>query len=402
MHRRVSLLVTGSEILDGRVVDTNSNYIAAALSREGVELVKIISCDDSESAIMESISFLLARSEIVVISGGLGPTTDDLTREAVASYAGVELKTDQTVLEKLVESYRKRGRQLDASNHKQADFPEGATIIDNPNGTAPGFITRVKRQGAPAKHIAALPGVPFEMKPMFDETVLPYILWEFGSSRRLNRRVLRTCGIPEADLNTRIGSLRLDPEIIVSYRASFPEIQLILKTSGSEETLESEARRVRAELGDEHIFSESLEQGYAETLLAKLSASAKTLAITDYGSGGFFTRHLGSKEFPELFLGMNVYRTLPEKFRSLAAQDPEMLARELAQLARTQFSSDIGLGLVAPVPAASSEATTSDFFVALSTASGDSSRKFLYNYSPRLFRSAVSFRALEFLRQSLG
>lgn len=230
---RVALLTTGSELLDGRVTNSNATFIGGQLEALGAKLKFILSCDDDREEFLKSLAFLAREVEVILISGGLGPTTDDLTREVVSDFLKVPLVEDPLALESIKTWYEARHRELNEANRIQALIPKGASVILNPYGSAPGFMTRFNAEEKKEVSIIALPGVPRELKGMFVDSVLreitpPQALPDYQEFWRL-------FGIPESEVSkiaTPIISSFVNEKatLKVSYRASFPEVHLTLKS----------------------------------------------------------------------------------------------------------------------------------------------------------------------------
>ena len=289
MVSSIAILVTGAEVLDGRVVDTNSSFMASQLRERGMVVGEIRTLPDSQPLIVEGLRALAAKHAVIIVSGGLGPTTDDLTREAVAEFTGTKLEENLEVRARLEAFYQERRRVMSPTNLKQATFPTGSTIIPNPRGTAPGFSIRSQRSAHHEVVIAAVPGVPAEMRPMFEESLLPLIQSRVASSPPLSRLVMRIFGLPESEVGARIEQCRLDSRIEVSYRAAFPEIQVILKATESS-LLTAAKLPVEKALGEHHIFSRTLDDSLESIVHELLRASSTTVAVAESCTGG----HLGA------------------------------------------------------------------------------------------------------------
>jgi len=164
----IGILVIGDELTSGMTVDTNSSFIASELNAQGWRVSAVMAVGDDENAIKGGLEYLLGISGALVVTGGLGPTVDDITTEAVAGAFGLDLYTDEAVLERLKERFDRIGLPWTENNAKQAMFPEGAAIIDNPVGTACGFL--LERDDRP---VAVMPGVPGEAKKMLSDGVIP-------------------------------------------------------------------------------------------------------------------------------------------------------------------------------------------------------------------------------------
>lgn len=165
-----AVLSTGTELTRGELVNTNASFLSEQLTQLGFEVVEGLTVDDDEARIAAAIDRFASRVKVVVCTGGLGPTTDDLTAAAAAKALGVGLVRDAASLERIRRRFEALGRTMNMANEKQADFPEGASVIPNPVGSAPGFTFELR-----GTRFFFLPGVPFEMKAMFDESVVPAI-----------------------------------------------------------------------------------------------------------------------------------------------------------------------------------------------------------------------------------
>jgi nicotinamide-nucleotide amidase len=196
------IVAIGSELLLGQIVDTNSAWMAQRLTALGVNLYFKSVVGDNPGRMKEVISRALERADIVITSGGIGPTQDDLTREIVAEVTGRKLVQDRRMLAQVEEHFRRRARPMTPNNIRQAYMPEGAIPIKNPNGTAPCFIVE-DRRGI----IYSLPGVPVEMKWLFEHEVEPYLRRKFNLSEVIHYRVLKVIGIGESAVDDKIGHL---------------------------------------------------------------------------------------------------------------------------------------------------------------------------------------------------
>lgn len=196
------IVMIGSELLLGELQDTNATYLARTLAEAGIPLLWKTTVGDNLARIAAALRHALSRSDIVLCSGGLGPTEDDLTREALAALMGVPLVYHPAVMEAIESRFARLGRKITGNNRKQAMAPDGVEIIPNPNGTAPGLWARLSD-----KVVVCMPGVPFELKPMFQESILPRICQEFGFSGVIRAWNLRVCGMGESRIDALIGDL---------------------------------------------------------------------------------------------------------------------------------------------------------------------------------------------------
>ena len=196
------IITTGTELLLGEIVDTNAPFIARQLRSIGVNLYYKTTVGDNRERLAQVIRQALDRSDVVIITGGLGPTVDDITREAVADATGRELILRPDIVDHLRDFFARRGRTFTDNNLRQAYLPQGAIMLPNPIGTAPGFIVE-----DPRGTIIVMPGVPMEMKRMMTEQVIPYLKNRMTDQAVILARILHTAGIGESAIDHRIGSL---------------------------------------------------------------------------------------------------------------------------------------------------------------------------------------------------
>ncbi|MCB0357995.1 MAG: competence/damage-inducible protein A [Bdellovibrionales bacterium] len=411
MPRTLSVLTIGSEILDGRVQDTNANYIAQELIACGLSASQFHTCDDDLSAIVNALAFLFRASDAVVITGGLGPTDDDLTREAVAAFCGQELIESPDVLAHLKAYFQRKRRTLDPSNNKQALIPEGATIIPNPVGSAPGFIVEASFEGREIA-LCALPGVPRELKPMLKADVVPYLCGRLQRGSAPARSALRLFGLPEAEVGSRLTCLSFPSDLKLSYRAHFPEIQLLFSADTTEVVLDAVAR-ARTALGEEFIFSNDIAVGLEEAVHRLLIEKQQTLALAESCTGGMVgsmvTRTSGSSAY---FLGGVVSYSNQAK-KSLLGVDAEILtrfgavshetAKQMAEGARTRFVSDIAISVtgIAGPEGGTQDKPVGTFYLGLATERGTQTLKFFFDGTREGVRRYAAFCALDLLRRQL-
>lgn len=202
---RAEIINTGTEILLGQILNSNARFLGERLAELGIDLYFQTTVGDNGSRLAEAVRIAMERSDIVIVTGGLGPTMDDLTKETIAETLGIQMYMDENSLNHIEEFFRIRGRTMPEINKKQALMPEGALVISNTMGTAPGVIIE---QGE--KIIVILPGPPVEMQPMFEETVVPYIIEKNGSDKTvIVSRVLRVLGLGESTVEERIKDIVL-------------------------------------------------------------------------------------------------------------------------------------------------------------------------------------------------
>src|SRR5512134_2139131 len=234
------IITIGTEILLGEIVDTNTRYIARTLRGLGVDLYRTITIGDNVERIADAIRHSMDRAEIVITTGGLGPTVDDPTREAVAKAAGVELEFRQDLWEQVVAIISRYGRKPSENQKRQAYIPAGAIAIPNPVGTAPCFIVETEHNA-----VVSLPGVPNEMEHILHESVIPYLQKRFHLDEIIKIRVLHCAGLGEGMIDEQIADLETlsNPTVGLAAHTGVVDIRIAAKAKS-----EMEADRMIAEI----------------------------------------------------------------------------------------------------------------------------------------------------------
>ena len=198
---RCEVLAVGTELLLGQIVDTNSSWMGEQLAAAGIDSHYQTKVGDNLTRIVQALRIALSRSDAVIVCGGLGPTQDDITREAIAEVMNVPLERDPTIVSRIEKMFADRGREMADNNRRQGDVPAGATVIPQTRGTAPGLICPVGH-----KVVYAVPGVPHEMKDMLERAVLPDLQARAGTRATIKSRVVRTWGLAESTLAEKVAS----------------------------------------------------------------------------------------------------------------------------------------------------------------------------------------------------
>jgi nicotinamide-nucleotide amidase len=255
---KASIVAIGDELLIGQVLDTNSSWLASELTKQGIKVQSVSVIADQASPILSALESESKQSDIIIFTGGLGPTKDDITKETLADYFGVGLRTDQDTLDRISSWFAKRGIELIEENIDQAKIPENCTVLPNYVGTAPGMWFDHQ-----SKIIVSLPGVPYEMMELFVKEVLPRILEKRGSEEAIEHRTLVVSGIPESLLSKHLNNFeaRLPEGLQLSYLPNFQNIRLRLTNykpvsndlSAVYSDLRSEVREYLIAEGDKQI-----------------------------------------------------------------------------------------------------------------------------------------------------
>ncbi len=285
--KTAAIISTGDELVQGRTVDTNASFIADRLASVGIEVVTVVTVGDFSGRIEEAWRDSLARAPVVISTGGLGPTADDLTTETISRVAGVDLHLDDSEAERIRQIFEAMGRTMPDNNLKQAMIPDGATIIPNALGTAPGYRLPLEASGSTSTAVV-LPGVPREMKAMLDQDVVPWLVEQTDGTRFFSR-TFQTFGMSESALDEALEGAVDESEGRLSFRASFPQIAVRVMVSADEETdaqrqLDALSETIRSRLGGT-IFAEGDET--MEAVVGTLLRDAgKTLATAESCTGG--------------------------------------------------------------------------------------------------------------------
>jgi len=344
-----ALLAVGDELLDGRVNDTNSDFIIDKFEPLGLKVVMRINVGDDMDHIGQALSLCMALSHVVIITGGLGPTGDDLTREAVAAALGLPLHRDERLEEALKGFFKAMGRKMSHTNLKQADLVEGAVPIGARLGTAPGQW--VVKDG---KMVVLIPGVPREMRDMIEGDVIPLLSERLALMDRSRKATFLVAALPESELAEQVEKALSGMEDIgVAYRAMMGQIEVKLSTRGEYAGFEEAERRLREALGP-WIVGEG-----ADTLEGNLGGELRrrglTLAVAESLTGGMvgerITRVPGSSGY---FSGSLVAYTYDAKKKLLGVDEDllrsrgavsEEVAEAMAKGARERLSSHLGIAL---------------------------------------------------------
>jgi nicotinamide-nucleotide amidase len=346
------LLTIGDEILYGQIVDTNAQWMSVELTKAGIQVIRKTSVGDREDEILTAFAEAEKRADIILITGGLGPTSDDLTKPCLAKYFDCALKLHSEALAEVTEFFKSRGRELTDVNRKQAELPECCEKITNVMGTAPGMW--FERNG---KVFVSMPGVPHEMKRMMTDLIIPRLRKTFNPPTILHK-MIRTVGIGESFLAEKIAGWEktLPPHIRLAYLPSLGEVKLRLTATGSDRDAlvkETEALTEKLKpLAGDYIFGydeDPLEVVVGNTLREK----KLTLSVAESCTGGYLSHLItsipGSSDY---FLGGIIPYAYEIKMRQLGVK-PETLEqfgavseptiREMANLVRAKFNTDIGV-----------------------------------------------------------
>jgi nicotinamide-nucleotide amidase len=282
----VEIVTIGTEILLGHLTDTNSTFIAAHLADAGVDVFAKHSVGDNTDRLASMLEAALERADGVITTGGLGPTVDDLTKDAVARAVGVELELHEPSLRAIEARFAAMGRAMSDNNKRQAILPKGCFVLENPHGTAPGFAA-VRADG---KFVASMPGVPREMKPMLIERLIPWLSQRYSLKSAIYTKTLHTVGISESELDRRIEDLfrSLDnPKIAVLAHAGRVDVKVMAKAqtrAAADAMIEPLAAELRSRIGTGYFGDDSTTLGSA--IIDVLKARKLTIGTAESCTGG--------------------------------------------------------------------------------------------------------------------
>ena len=350
---RCEVLAIGTELLLGQIVDSNSAWIGEQLAASGIDSYEHRVIGDNQTRIVDALRDLLGRSDAVLICGGLGPTQDDLTRDAIAELMGVPLVRRMDLAEQIATMFRARLRDMPQNNLRQADIPEGGDAIPNPIGTAPGLCCPVD-----GKVVYAVPGVPYEMQLMVTEHVIPDLLRRSGQVAAIVSRSLKTWGTSESALAEMVAH-RLDaldaagnPTIAFLARGIEGLVVRITAKAETEEAaralVEDEERELRKILGD-LVFGVD-DETMEHAVLARLRERGWTLGVAESVTGGLIGARIANVPgASETFRGtIGAYAT--DVKRSILGVTAELVvseesARQMAEGARRVLGADVGIAV---------------------------------------------------------
>ena len=347
------LITIGDEILSGNTVDTNSNFIATELKNIGIKVSQIFTISDEIETIKNTLESALATGDLIITTGGLGPTRDDKTKKAIAEFFHDEIALDEATFNHLKAYMEKRGRlEILERNREQAFVPTKSTVFQNHFGTAPCMM--MEQDG---KLLFSLPGVPYEVKPLIKDQIIPYLKEKFNLSY-ISTRIVSVVGIPESILADKIESweLALPGNLALSYLPVGTRVKLRLTASGEDESilqklLETEIQKLFPIIGD-HIFATS-EDKIDKILGEILNERKMTVSTAESCTGGELARMITSNSgSSKYFLGGVVPYATEKKIKILKVKKEtvdkftvvsELVAMEMAKGCQDLFGTDISL-----------------------------------------------------------
>ncbi|BDG60529.1 competence/damage-inducible protein A [Caldinitratiruptor microaerophilus] len=414
---RAELVFVGTELLLGEILNTNAQYLSRRLAELGVDVYYQVTVGDNPERLEGALRQAIGRADVVLTSGGLGPTDDDLTREVAAALSGRPLREDPAVLAEIAAWFERAGRPMTANNRRQAMVPEGATVLPNPVGTAPGLIVPVgepRQPGGEPPALVLMPGPPPELTRMFEDHVVPYLTRRMGGTPlRLFTRTLRFCGIGEsalADAVQDILAAQTDPTIAPYAKPG--EVHLRLATKAADAAI-AEARfapvveAIRQRVG-QHLFGTdetTLEQAVGDLLRQR----GWTLALAESCTGGLVAKRItdvpGSSAY--FLAGYVTYSNaakmdvlgVPAETLAQHGAVSEATVRAMAEGARRRSGATVAVSVsgIAGPGGGTPEKPVGTVWIGLAYPGGVRARQFLFRGSRDHIRQVTAQYALAYL-----
>ncbi|MCK8824265.1 competence/damage-inducible protein A [Fuchsiella alkaliacetigena] len=409
---RAEIVSIGTELLLGQIVDTNSAYIAERLAELGIDVYYISTVGDNRERLKSRLEDSLQRADIVITTGGLGPTDDDLTREVIAEVCGVELIKKENLVKQIEDFFAELGREMTENNLSQAYLPAGAKPIINSWGTAPGILMEHQEQ-----IIFSTPGVPREMREMMEETIIPYLEERMASKELIKSKVLKVCGYGESTLEAKIKDIlqqQSNPTIALLAGKSQIKLRITAKAESEKEAqslITKEETRLRARL-KEAIFAVD-EETMEEVVAVALKEQGLRLAAAESCTGGLISHRLTNVPGSSKYFKQGVVAYSKQAKKELLAVSNCILAEygvvspqvaeEMALGVKELAQSDLGLGItgLAGPSGGSKEKPIGLVYFALANQQGVSSFKFKFHGKRMQVKELAAQYALDKLRRYL-
>ncbi|MBM3838992.1 MAG: competence/damage-inducible protein A [Verrucomicrobia bacterium] len=416
----IEIINTGTELMLGSVLNTHQQWLCRELANLGYTVERQVAIPDTGPAIREAVREALSRSDLIITTGGLGPTSDDLTRELIADLLGRALDEDAGILSRIEKFFALRRRPMPDRVRVQALVPEGATVVPNHHGTAPGLLLEIPsgqfRKADRASFLLMLPGPPRELYPMFTEQVVPRLKEILPLEHPFASRTLKTSGLGESMIEEKIAG-PLEPLVNrgleVGYCAKFGEVEVRLAARGAEaEPLIREGEAIVRGLLNKHIFGSGPDQ-LEGVVIRLLTERNQTLATAESCTGGYISSALTNVSGSSaVFLGGVVSYSNESKQRFLHVNPAtlerhgavsEETAREMAEGIRQQLDTTYGLAVtgIAGPTGGTPEKPVGTVYIALAGPPRTLVLHFLNPYDRATFKFMTSRQALELVRRTV-
>jgi nicotinamide-nucleotide amidase len=423
---KIELLNIGSELMLGRVLNTHQQWLCRRLADLGYVVGRQVAVADTADAIVPAVREALERNDLVITTGGLGPTSDDLTRDLIAQMLGKKLHPDADIARHIESFFAARKRPIPPSTLVQAMVPEGAIVLPNPNGTAPGLAMKVdgaslrstlnSHPSTSPKWLIMLPGPPRELRPMFNDAVVPLLKRELPLDGEFICRTLRTVGIGESQVADRIGGKLLEcvaQGLDLGYCAHIGAVDIRLAASGAQAAalVQKAETIVRSELG-KHIFGED-DETLEAVIVCLLTERKQTLALAESCTGGGLANRITNVPGASAVLLASLVTYANEAKRKFVGVRAETLAahgavseataREMAEGARRETGSDYALSItgIAGPSGGSAAKPVGTVYIGFASATETIALKQFNPFDRETFKQVTGTQALEVLRRKI-
>jgi len=410
--KKASIISIGNELLSGQTVDTNAAYLSGELLSIGIPVVSSYTIGDDTDAIVRALNLAAADADVVLATGGLGPTDDDLTRQGLASFLGAELQLQTELLDRIQNFFTKRNLQMSERNKIQAYMPAGAKALANPLGTAPGIMAEAK-----GKLLVALPGVPSEMKRMFAESVFPE-LQRFAGTQAVVVRKLKCFGTGESNIAELLGPLmQRGRNPLINCTAKYGIITLAITATAKDkdkahQMAEESEKSLRNKLGKLVYGTE--EQTLAEVVGEKLARQKMTIAVAESCTGGTLAKLLtdipgASRYFTHGWVTysntaktteLGIPADLIEKYGAVSEQVAQAMAQGARKKAQTDFA--IGITGIAGPAGGTEQKPVGLVYISVDSDNGCDTKRCPFSGDRRFIRLRAAHTALNMLRIKLN
>lgn len=416
----IEIINTGSELMLGFVLNTHQQWLCRKLSDAGYDVTRQVAIADTGRAIQQAVREALGRADFAIVTGGLGPTSDDITRDLIAELLGKKLQLDADILTKLENFFAERKRPMPANTKVQAQVPEGAIVLPNAHGTAPGLAMEISpnpfRADGKASWLVMLPGPPRELRPMFTDQALPLLREKLPLSDIFVCRTLRTTGMGESFVEEKIADA-LKPLMVdglgLGYCAHHGAVDVRLVARGTNaNTMVSDGEAIIREKLDAHVFGTGDEE-LSDVVVRLLTERKETLVLAESCTGGYVANRITDVPGASAVFLCGLVTYSNEAKRQLLGVKAETLAkhgavsqetaREMAEGARMRYMADYAISItgIAGPSGGTTEKPVGTVFMALAMNHHSFSMKAINRYDRPTFKDITCRQALELLRRAL-
>lgn len=412
---RVALIAIGDELLSGAVTDANCAFLSRELTGLGGAVRRMSMVGDDTADIVAEVRRAVEEADLVMATGGLGPTSDDITRDALAQAAGVALVEDAAALQRMEDRYRVRNLPMNAVSSRQAQFPAGSRIIENPIGTADCFLVEIPNSSGRKVPLVSLPGVVKEVQETYRVQLVPLFGTLFPELRPRAVRVLKFFGLSESHIGSVIEAAKIAPEVRIGYRPVTPETWLKLSIGSNVPlgVLDAAEEQIVCAVGSDFLFTRHPDDNLADTLGALLEERGLTLAAAESCTGGMIAEMLVSRPNSSRYFLASVVSYVNHAKSAYLDVTPALLNRtgavsrevamQMAYSVKHKVGSDIGVSVtgVAGPGGGSEEKPVGTVWIGLAAAGREEAFRYQLRFDRNRNRRYAAVLALDLVRRSI-